>query len=237
MSKGRHSAAPAAGHRRSTTGLRKATPGARKAPPEARKASPARVGGARVAGRRVAQGDGRPVVLTAIGSGEKLFALLPLAILSVASVAGLTALGNGDPAASPSPADPGTAAGSPRHETAPRQVPARLTPSSAPTTAPETAPTALTSEGAAGEAVDEERASPDEPVTVSPRVEPPAGPVDRPAGEEPTTPVPPASPTATPEPTPSDSITRAEAIARCLESGITAVDVLALKGCVADLLG
>lgn len=236
MSKGRHSAGPVAGHRRTTTGFRKAA-GARKAPPEARKASPTRVGGAKVAGRRVACGDGRPVVLTALGSGEKLFALVPLAILSVASVAGLAAIGNGDLATSPSPADSGTAAGSPGHETADRQMPARGTPSSARTAISETQSPVVLGEGTDPDAVDEERASMDESTTAGSLVEPPAEPADRHAEEEPTTPVPTASPTANPDPTDSDSLSRAEATARCLESGISTVDVRALGACVEELLG
>jgi len=237
MSKGRHSAGTVAGDRRTTTGFRKAAPGARKAPPEARKASPTRVGGTKVAGRRVAHGDGRPGVLSALGSGEKLFALVPLAILSVASVAGLAAMGNGDPATSPSPADSGTAAGSPRHETTPRQMPARGTPSSARTAISETASPVVLGESPGPGAVDKERASVDEPATADSLVEPPAEPADRPAAEEPTTPVATASPTANPDPTDSDSLTRAEATARCLESGISTVDVLALGACVEELLG
>jgi hypothetical protein len=241
MSKGRHSAGHVAGHRRTTTGSRKAAPGARKAPPEARKASPTRVGGAKVAGRRVADGDGRPVVLTALGSGEKIFALLPLAILSVASAAGLAAMGNGDSATSPSPADSGTAAGSVGHETAPRQVPAPGTPTSARIAISETASPVVMGEGTGSDAVDQERASvdgstEDGSTEAGPPVEPPAEPTDRPAEEEPT-PAPTASPTTTPDTTDSDSLTRAEATARCVESGISTVDVLALGACVEELLG
>jgi hypothetical protein len=241
MSKGRHSAGHVAGHRRTTTGFRKAAPGARKAPPEARKASPTRVGGAKVAGRRVADGDGRPGVLTALGSGEKALALLPLAILSVASVAGLAAQGNGDPATSPSPGDSGTAAGSVGHETAPRQVPARGAPSSARTAIPQTASPVVMGEGKRPDAVDQERAPMDRSTPAGSLVEPPVGPAteppDPPAEEDPTTPVPTASPTATPDTTGSDSLTRAEATARCLESGISTVDVFALGACVDELLG
>jgi hypothetical protein len=237
MSKGRHSAGHVAGHRRTTTGSRKAAPGARKAPPEARKASPTRVGGAKVAGRRVADGDGRPVVLTALGSGEKIFALLPLAILSVASAAGLAAMGNGDSATSPSPADSGTAAGSVGHETAPRQVPAPGTPTSARIAISETASPVVMGESTGPDAVDDERASMDRS-TAGSLVEPPARPAteppDPPAEEEPT---PTASPTTTPDTTDSDSPTRAEATARCLESGISTVDVVALGACVEELLG
>lgn len=237
MSKGRHSAGPVGGHRRTTTGFGKAAAGVRKAPPEARKASPTRVGGAKVAGRRVAHGDGRPVVLTALGSGEKLFALVPLAILSVASVAGLAAIGDGDLATSPSPADSGTAAGSPGHATAPRQMPARGTTSSPRTAISETPSPVVLGEGTGPVAVDEERASTDESATASSLVEPPAEPADRPAEEKSTTPVPTVSPTANPDPTDSDSLTRAVATARCLESGISTVDVRALGACVEELLG
>jgi hypothetical protein len=236
MSKGRHSAGRDAGHRR-------AAPGARKAPPEARKASPARLGGAKVAGRRVADGAGRPVALTALGSGEKVFALLPLAILSVASVAGLATMGDGDPATSPSPADSGTAAGSVGHETAPRPVPGRATPTSARTAMAETTSPVAMGEGTGSDAVDAEPSSVDGSTEagsqVEPRVEPPAEPTDRPAEEEPT-PAPTASPTSAPDTTDSDnsdSLTRAEATARCLASGISTVDVLALGACVDELLG
>lgn len=238
MSKGRHSAGHVAGYRRTTTGFGKAAPGARKAPPEARKASPTRVGGAKVAGRRVADGDGRPVVLTALGSGEKIFALLPLAILSVASVAGLAAIGNGDPATSPSPADSGTAAGPVGHETAPRQVLARGTPSSARTAISETASPVVMGEGTGSDADDEERASIDGSTAAGSPVEPSAEPAtDPPAEEEPKTPVPTASPTTTPATTNSDSLTKAEATALCLQSGISTVDVVALEACAHELLG
>ena len=81
----------------------------------------------------------------------------------------------------------------------------------------------------------------DEPATTGSLVERPAEPADRPAEEEPTTPVPTASPTASPtadpDPTDGDGLTRAEATARCLESGISSVDVLALGACVEGLLG
>lgn len=235
MSKGRHSADRVAGHRRSTAGVRKSAPGARKAPPEARKASPTRVGGARVAGRRVADGDGRPVVLTALGSGEKLFALVPLAMLSVASVAGLAAMGND--AASPSTADSGIAADSPGHETARHQMPASWTPSSARTAIAEDASPVMLGESTDSETVREEAASIEESATAGSLVEAPPEPAGRPAEAEPTTPVPTASPTATPDPTDSGILSRAEATTRCLESGISAVNVLALAACVNELLG
>lgn len=237
MSKGRHSADRAAGHRRTTTDFRKAGPGARKAPPEARRASPTRVGGAKVAGRRVADGGGRPAVLTALGSGEKLFALVPLAMLSVASVAGLASMGNGDPATSPSPAGSGMAADSPGHETASRQMPARATPSSAWTAISETASPVPIGESTGSDTVDDEGASMDESATAGSLVEARVEPADRHAEEAPTTAVPTASPTATPDPTDSDVLSRAGATARCLESGISPVDVLALAACVEELLG
>lgn len=227
MGKGRHSAGHGAAHRRTTTG-------SRKAPPEARRASPARVGGARVAGRRVAGGDGRPVVLTALGSGEKLFALVPLAILSVASVVGLAASGDGDPA----PADPGTAAGPVGPQTAPpSQVPARVTPTAARPAMTETTAPVVIGEDTPPEAVEEQRAPVEQPTATRPPVEHPVDPADRPAEAEPTTPAPTGSPTATPEPAEDDVLTRAEATARCLASGISTVDVLALGACVDDLLG
>lgn len=243
MSKGRHSARSAVGDRRTTTGSRKTAPGARKAPPEARRASPVRVGGARVAGRRVANGDGRPVVLTALGSGEKLLALVPLALLSAASLAGLAAMGDDDP--SPSPTGPGTTAGSGGHETATRQAPGRVSPSAARTAISETVSPVVSLEAPAPDAVEEESVAIDEPTTAGPLAEAPAEPADRPADppadepadDEPSTPVPAATPTAAPDPAGGDVLTRAEATARCLGSGIGTLDVLALAACVEELLG
>lgn len=236
MSKGRHSADRVAGHRRTTAGVRKAAPGARKAPPEARKASPTRVGGARVAGRRVAEGDGRPVVLTALGSGEKLFALVPLAMLSVASVAGLATMGQGDTAASPSPAESGVAAGSPGHETARHQLPASRTPSSARPTIAETASPVVLGQSTGSETVREVRASMEESANAGSPVEAPAEPAVPADEAERTTPVPTASPSTIPDPTDSGSLSRVEATARCLASGISTVDVLGLAACVEELL-
>jgi len=237
MSKGRHRAGHVAGHHRTSTGGRKAAPGARKAPPEARNASPTRVGGAKVAGRRLAEGDGRPVVLTALGSGEKIFALLPLAILSVASVVGLAANGEGDAATSPSPVDAGTTAGQVGHEAAHHQVSAAGTPTSARTSISETASPVVMDEGTSPETVDEERESVnDESTAASPRVEPPAEPTGSSAEAAPP-PAPTASPTTTPDTTDGDILTRAEATVRCLESGISTLDVVALAACVEELLG
>jgi hypothetical protein len=244
LSKGRHSAGRAAGHRRTTARLPNPPPGARKAPPEARKASPLRVGGVEVPGRHVADGSGRPVVLTALGTGEKLFAVLPLAILSVGSVAGLAAMTNGDAATSPSPADPGTAAGEVVHETASRRMLARATPSPAPAAisatpsqvatgaapGPDTIDEAST-DGSAGGSADasaDASADPLPEITVA---------THSPAAEEPATPVPTSSATASPDPTGSDPLTEAEATALCVASGISAADVLALGTCVQDLLG
>jgi hypothetical protein len=231
LSKGRHSAGRVAGHRRTTTRLHKAPPGARKAQPEARNASPTRVGGVKVAGRRVADGNGRPVVLTALASGEKLFAVLPLAILSVGSVAGLAAMTNGDAATSPSPADSGTAAGSVVHETASRQVLARGTPSSAPAAISATRSRFATG---AGPAPTINEASTDG--SAGSLVETPAA-TDSPDAEEPATPAPTSSTTTTPDPTGSDSLDEAEATALCVASGISTTDVLALGTCVQELLG
>src|SRR5690606_26814489 len=59
-------------------------------------------------------------------------AVLPLAILSVASVAGPAALTDGQAAVSRPPADAGAAADPVVNKPASRQVPARATPSSAP---------------------------------------------------------------------------------------------------------
>lgn len=232
---GRHRAGRVAGHRRTTTGLHKAPVGARKAPPEARKASPTRVGGVKVAGRRVADGTGRPVVLTALGSGERLFAVLPLAILSVGSVAGLAAMTNGDAAVSRSPADPGTAAGSVGHETASRRVPARVAPSSTPAAiAPTPSPVGM---GASPGPGTTDEASTDGPGSTggSPAATPAA--TDVPAAVGPATPAPTSSTTTTPDPAGSNSLTEAQATARCVQSGISTTDALTLEACVRDLLG
>lgn len=234
MSQGRHSAGRAAGHRRTTTGVRKASAGARKAQPEARRASPARVGGARVAGRRVADGNGRPAVLTALGSGEKLLAVLPLAILSVGSVAGLSAMTNGDAATLPSPVETGTAAGSVGHEPASRPVHARVVLTHAPATISEAPPQVVSDAGPGPETVDGQR------VSTAGRAGSPAGTrpaTDGSAAEERTTPAPTASATPTSGPTGSGSLTEAEATARCVASGISTADVLSLGTCVEDLLG
>jgi hypothetical protein len=185
----------------------------------------------------VADGGGRPVVLTALGSGEKILVLLPLAVMSVASVAGLAALGDGDPDTSPSPADSGTAAGAVAQETA-RQVPVRATPTSARPAISETLSPVARGESTGSDAVDEEPASMDDGSTAaSAPAEPPAEPARRPADPQPTTPVPTASPTTTPDTTHNDGLTRVEATARCLDAGIRAVDVLALGACVEELLG
>jgi hypothetical protein len=237
LSKGRHSADRVAGHRRTTTGVRKAAPGARKAPPEARKGSPARVGGARVAGRRVADGDGRPVVLTALGSGEKLFALVPLAMLSVASVAGLATMGNGDPSAFPSPSGSGIAAASPGHEATRHPMAAPPAPSSARTAMAETASPVTLGEDAGSDAPLEARASTDQTASADSLVETRVEPAERPAEAEPTTTAATPSPSATPGPTDVDNLSRTEATARCLASGISTVDVLGLAACVEELLG
>lgn len=236
MGQGRHRAGQVAGQRRTHTGARKAAPGARKAPPEARRASPARVGAARVTGRRMANGDGRPAVLTALGSGEKVFALLPLAVLSVASVVGLAANGDGDPAASPSPIDTGTTAAPIGHDAGTRQVPVSGTPTAARPSIAETQSPVVPDVGTSPETVDEESGPVDESPAPSPRVEPPAAPTESPAEAEP-----PSDPT-TPPPTAPDTsdgdiLTKAEATVRCLQSGISTLDVVALAACVEELLG
>lgn len=237
MSKGRHRAGNAAGHRRASTDVRGAAPGARKAPPDARRASPTRVGGAKVVGRRLADGDGRPAVLTALGQGEKILALLPLAILSVASVAGLAANGEDDPATSASPHDAGRTVGPVGHQAAPRQEPSAGAPTSARPSISKTASPVVPDEDTSPETVDEQPESVDDESTpASPRVEPPAEPTDSPAEAEPPAP-PPASPTAPPETTDDNILTRAEATVRCLESGISSLDVVALASCVEELLG
>lgn len=229
---GRHSAGRVAGRRRTTTGLHKAPVGARKAPPEARKASPVRVGGVKIAGRRVADGNGRPAVLTALGSGERLFAVLPLAILSVGSVAGLAAMINDDAAVSRSPADSGTAAGSIGHETASRRVPARVAPSPAPTAISPTP--SLVGTGASRVPGTTDEASTDGS-TGSLAATPAA--TDVPAAVGPATPAPTSSTTTTPDPAGSNSLTEAQATAHCVQSGISTTDVLTLGACVRDLLG
>lgn len=239
MPKGRHSAGRVAGQRRRTTRLDDPPPGARKAPPKARKASPTRVGGAKVAGRRVADGNGRPVVLTALSSGEKLFAVLPLALLSVGSVAGLAAVTDGQATKSPSPADAGSAAGPVGHETAsppvlgetPSAAPAAVfaTPSRVATSAgpgPDTTSQAST-DGSTDTSADGSAGSPAEIQAAA----------DIPAAEAPATPAPTSSPTTAPDPAAGDPLTEAEATALCVASGISAADVLALGTCVEDLLG
>lgn len=240
MSHGRHSAGHGAGRRRSTSGSRKAVPGARKAAPEARRASPTRAGGAKVVGRRVADGDGRPAALAALGSGEKIFALLPLAILSVASVAGLAT--NGDdgpeasasPAGSGSPAASGSAAGPVGHESAHRQVVSRGSLSSARAAISETASPVVREGGAGSDAVEEERVSIDDSTAAGSLVEPSAEPPTKPAGA-------PESSTATASPSTApdvrDTLTGAEATALCLESGISTLDAVALEACADELLG
>jgi hypothetical protein len=238
MGQGRHKAGHAAGHRRASTGVRKAPPGARKAPPEARRASPVRVGGAKVTGRRLAHGDGRPAVLTALGSGEKLFALLPLTVLSVASVVGLAANGDGDPTASPSPVDRATTSGPVGHQAALRQAPEGGPPTAARSSIAATQAPAATPEDTSPEVVDEERDPVDAPTAPSPRPEPSKGPTGSPAeADPPPTAAPTASPTSEPDATNDNLLTKAEATAQCLQSGISTLDVVALTACVRELLG
>ncbi|HWM05073.1 MAG TPA: hypothetical protein VNP92_22270 [Actinophytocola sp.] len=188
-------------------------------------------------GRRVADGGGRPVVLTALGSGEKLFALLPLALLSAASVAGLAANGDADLAASAQPpVDAGTTVGPVGLQSAPGQASPSGTPTSARPSISHTAAPVVPGEDTSPEMVDQEREPVDEPTAASPQVEPPKAPTESPAEAEPP-PAPTPSPT-TPAETPDDGIlTRAEATVRCLESGISGLDVVALAACVEDLLG
>jgi hypothetical protein len=86
--------------------------------------------------------------------------------------------------------------------------------------------------------VDEERHPVDQPTAPSPRVEPSKGPTGSPAEADPPPPAaPPASPTSEPDATDDNLLTKAEATARCLQSGISALDVVALTACVQDLLG
>jgi len=235
MPQGRHRAGSSAGHRRASTGARKEPGGARKAPAEARRASPTRVGAAPVEGRRVAAGHGRPTVLTAIGSGEKLFALLPLALLSAASVAGLATSGASDPAATPAPGDATTAAGPFGQQVVHRQAPDSGTPSARPSFA-ETESPAVIGDDTAPETVDEQPEALDEPTPSSPRVEAPQEPTNSPTESE-QTPAPTESPTPTPEATDDNLITRTEATLQCLASGISALDVAGLADCVEELLG
>jgi hypothetical protein len=231
LSQGRHSAGRAAGPRRTTTGVRKAPAGARKALPEARRASPTRVGAARVAGRRVAEGNGRPAVVTMLGSSEKLFAVLPLAILSVGSVAGLSAITDGDGATLPFPTKPQKAAGSVAHKPAPRPVHAREILTSAPTTIPEAASQVVSHAGLVPGTVYGQRGS-TAGQAGSPAETRPA--TDGSAAEGGTTPAPTASATSTTDPTGSGSLTEAEATARCVASGISTADVDSLGTCVED---
>ena len=95
----------------------------------------------------------------------------------------------------------------------------------------------MTGEDTSPETVDEERESvDDESPAASPRVEPPTEPTGSPAEAEPP-PGPTAAPTTTPDTTDGDILTRAEATVRCLESGISTLDVAALAACVEELLG
>jgi hypothetical protein len=183
------------------------------------------VGGAQVAGRRLAHGDGRPAVLTALGSGEKLFALLPLAVLSVASVVGLAANGDGDATASAPPVDRGTTSGQVGHQAA--------RPSIGTTQAP-----AATPANTSPVVVDEQPDPVDAPTAPQPRAEPSRSPTGSPAEADPPQPAaPPASPTSEPDATDDNLLTKAEATAQCLQSGISSLDVVALTACVQDLLG
>jgi len=242
MSQGRHSAGHAAGRRRTNTGSRKAVPGARKAPPDARRASPTRVGGAAVVGRRVADGDGRPAALTALGSGEKIFALLPLAILSVASVTGLATNGDDGPATSASPAgsgSPSASAASPvRHEAVSRQRVTRGSLPSARAAFSEKASPVVREEGTGSDVVEEDRGSTDDSTTAGSQIEPSAEPTAEPATKpsDPPKSSPPATPPST-APESRDPLTAAEAAALCLESGISTLDVVALQACADELLG
>jgi hypothetical protein len=194
------------------------------------------VGGVKVAGRRVADGNGRPVVLTALGSGEKLFAVLPLAILSVGSVAGLAAITNGDAATPPSPADSGTAAGPVGHETASRQMLERATPSPAPAAISATPSRVATGAGPGPDPIEEASTGGSADASAGSLPEIPVA-THSPAAEEPATPAPTSSATTSPDPTTSDPLTEAEATALCVASGISAIDVLALGTCVQELLG
>jgi hypothetical protein len=198
------------------------------------------VGGVKVAGRRVADGNGRPVVLTALGSGEKLIAVLPLAILSVGSVAGLAAITNGDAATSPSPADSRTAAGEVVHETASRRMLAHATPSPAPAAISATPSQVATGAAPGPDTIDEASTDgsaggwPDASADSLPEI--PVA-THSPVVEESTTPAPTSSATTSPDPTGSDPLTEAEATALCVASGISTTDVLALATCVQELLG
>ena len=100
----------------------------------------------------------------------------------------------------------------------------------------ETTSPVVTGEDAGPETVGEERGTVDEPTATSPRVESAAEPTDSPAQAEPPA-APPASPTPSPDSTDDNIITRAEATVRCLQSGISTLDVAALAACVDELLG
>jgi hypothetical protein len=196
------------------------------------------VGRAQVAGRRLAHGDGRPAVLTALGSGEKLFALLPLAVLSVASVVGLAANGDGDATASAPPVDRGTTSGQVGHQAALRQAPQSGTPTAARPSIGSTQAPAATPENTSPVVVDEQPDPVDAPMAPQPRAEPSRSPTGSPAEADPPPPAaPPASPTSEPDATDDNLLTKAEATAQCLQSGISSLDVVALTACVQDLLG
>ena len=198
-----------------------------------------RGGGTRVAGRRVATGGGRPVVLTALGSGEKIFALLPVAILSAASVAGLVVTGNGGSASSASPPDAGSAATAVDDpSTSGQHREDRARPSARPTISQSASPLSVATEAGSRTADDELGSADESPVAreeseSTPSAAPTTDPSDPAVTDEPT-PLRTDSPSPSPVTTPL--LTRAEATAQCLASGISALDLVALTACVDSLL-
>jgi hypothetical protein len=86
--------------------------------------------------------------------------------------------------------------------------------------------------------VDEQPDPVDAPTAPQPRAEPSRSPTGSPAEADPPQPAaPPASPTSEPDATDDNLLTKAEATAQCLQSGISSLDVVALTACVQDLLG
>jgi len=221
MTQGRHAAprhAAPAGARRATGGSRKATPPVR--------------------GRRAAERQS-PITVLRAGSDLTVAAVAPLAALSAACVFGLGAAGSGDPASAQGsddvqPKDRPTAAGNQqigKHRA--------VTTASDATTAGQATSAAVTHTGSQGVVVVAGGSVPSATATptrvAQPTTQPTTEPTAEPTASVPTTAVPTVAPTPTVVPT-TDVLTLAEAEAQCLASGISALDVVGLADCVADLL-
>ena len=102
---------------------------------------------------------------------------------------------------------------------------------------PETAAPVATDDGTSPETVEEQPAPVDEPTASSPQAEPPADTTTSPAEAEPPPPEQTAPPTTPPDAAEENILTRAEATVRCLQSGISTLDVVGLTACVQELLG